>query len=419
MADNPKVNTDQFSLGPWPAGMNNRAGEHELPAGTLRAAINVDITNSGRVRRRVGRTAVLEDTGCHSIFGYDDRFLFVRDGTLYLGLPPDHVQIASWADLPVSYVVVNEDIYLSNGQASGIVEPGGAVLRPWGVESAPPVGSLTAVAYGGMWAGTYQVAVTFVDDRGQEGGSSIASTVDVAEGGGITIAGLPQPLSSFADFINIYVSGPNDDKRFLHTTVPIGTTTATIGQSTTVGRAQDTMLLDQFPPSLMLEYYNGRIYGIEYFGNHTIVKCTRPLRYGAHEPSVDFILVPGHVSVMKASSDGIYIVSDEARWYEGSGPDEFKPDTVLPFGAVPGTGVSMGNSRDVAWFSKLGWVIGKPGGKVETVTDANVAVSEYTSGVALFREDRGLRQIVSALRGPTASSFKATDYADAEVIRAK
>jgi len=62
-------------------------------------------------------------------------------------------------------------------------------------------------------------------------------------------------------------------------------------------------------------------------------------------------------------------------------------------------------------------VIGKSGGTVEQATDTQIVPSGYNSGVALFRESRGIRQLVSALRGPVENGFVATDFADAEIIR--
>jgi hypothetical protein len=75
------------------------------------------------------------------------------------------------------------------------------------------------------------------------------------------------------------------------------------------------------------------------------------------------------------------------------------------------------NGRQVAWFSEKGYVVGGNGGELRLAQDTNVAVSKYEHGAVLYREDRGVRQLASALRGATQSQFVASDYAEAELVR--
>jgi hypothetical protein len=408
-----KPGEDTAQLGPWPKGMNNRAAEHALGNDELRLAYNVDIDSQGNVFRRAGRTPILEQPGCHSAFGYGNHFLFVQNGTLYRGLPPAHAALRTGlSSLPMAYVEVNDVIHYSNGEITGRVLPSGQA-RPWGLPTPNPQPVVAAAGAGGLSAGRYQVATTWVDDTGEESGAEVSQSVDVLEGGGIALTGLPAaPSGFFITHRNVYASKTNDDQLYLVATIPAATSsyTVTAGQR---GRALQTQLMLPFPPSTLLAYYNGVIYGAK----DDVLWHSRALRYGLHNPRSDFIPFAKDVDVVLAVEDGLFVCADRTYWLGGKGPQEFSATAKLKFGAVRGTGVDIENSDKVAWFSKNGWMVGSAGGRIDQVTDTQVAPASYNSGVALFREERGIRQLVSALRAPTDNAFVATDYAEAEIIR--
>lgn len=403
--------SDQVKLGPWPKGMNNRVDEQELDDGFLRDALNVDITNAGYARRRRGYVALLAPA--HSVFAHDDKFLFVSGGDLYLGLPPNHAIVrAGVGTEEMAYVELNGEIYFSNGVVTGKIDQNNTP-RPWGIEIPNPVPVMAATAFGGMHAGTYQVALTYIDDRGEEGGGNHLGSILVPSGGGILISVLPTTLEPTVVSIRIYVSSVNDDLLFHLVTLPIGTPAYQVFLSGNLGREYDTDLMDPFPPCSQLAKYNGRIYGVD----GRFLWYTEPLRYGLTKLRENFIPYASDIGVVAPVEDGIYVCADRTWWLDGRGPGEFNTKDVLPFGAVLGSAVEIGNSRNMAWFSKNGFMIGKAGGKVEQVSDAALAMPGYTKGATLFREQYGLRQLVTVLRGSGEKFFKSADTADAEVIR--
>lgn len=406
---------DQLKLGPWPKGMNNRASEFEIEDGEVRYAVNVDFTNSGRIRRRLGYTPILEAARCRSVFAYDSTFLFVMGVDLYRGLPPNHsVFRAGVGAVDMSYVEVNSEIYYSNGSITGKIDTDG-VSRPWGIPAPNPVPVVTATAIGSMHAGGYTVSVSYVDDRGEESGVAVCPAVTVPQGGGVQLSNIATSPDPTVTGVNIYMTKNNGDEGYLIRTLPNGTASYFIAAPVAQLRAIQTDVMDPFPACTNLRHFNGRIYGVD--GN--VIWYTDALRYGLTRMRSNFLLFADEVDMFEPSVDGLYVAHGGKTWWiEGKNPDDFKSAAVvLPCGAVRGTGVAVENSRDMAWFSPRGWIVGKPGGKVEQITEARVVVPSYTRGASLFREQRGIRQLINTVAGKTDSNFVSSDFADAETVR--
>jgi hypothetical protein len=406
------------NFGPWPKGVNTRLSEFELKTADgvefLRDALNIDIDNTGRLRRRRGYAPIFSGDATHSLFAAKNHFLFVDDDTLYYGLPPNHSALLSGLPTltPMGYAEVNGEVRMSNGIITKRLTAAG-VLTPWGVDTPPGAPAIAAIGFGGLDAGRYQVAVVFVAPDGEESGASIVVDVTVAIGGGIQLTSIPQPTDGYTSAIRVYVTKVNGERFYHLVDLSVGTTTLNIGASSALGRELTTLFLQPFPACPLLEYYNGRMYGA--IGPY--VFYSEPLRYGLFRPAMNFILYSADVTVLKAVEDGMYVCADQTYWHGGAGAKQFSQRTLLPYGAVPGTGVKHENGRQVAWFSEKGYVVGGNGGELRLAQDTNVAVSKYEHGAVLYREDRGVRQLASALRGATQSQFVASDYAEAELVR--
>jgi hypothetical protein len=114
------------------AGLRNTVGEERLTPEELEAALNVDIDDSGALRRRRGTTKVAEGD-YHSLYRAARMTLVVKNGdlvqiypnyttrTLKAGVGADHL----------AYCEVSDTVYYSSRTQSGVIGPDGAVA-PWG-----------------------------------------------------------------------------------------------------------------------------------------------------------------------------------------------------------------------------------------------------------------------------------------------
>ena len=90
---------------------------------------------------------------------------------------------------------------------------------------------------------------------------------------------------------------------------------------------------------------------------------------------------------------------------------------LLPYGAVEGSATRIENSNDIAWFSSRGLVIGTQDGQAKNVQEDAVAVEPAATGATLFREQDGMRQLVSSLAGAQTSRAAADSFMTMEVVR--
>lgn len=120
---------------------------------------------------------------------------------------------------------------------------------------------------------------------------------------------------------------------------------------------------------------------------------------------------------MKSVADGIYICSDQTYWLSEIDTNEFQQRVVLPYGAVKGTGINIPKSDNVAWFSRFGMVIAGLEAQISNIQEDKSAVSEFENGAMIFREQKGLRQIIATLGTGVQSVHLASDYVTLETAR--
>lgn len=400
----------------WPAGMNNIAPDFALPDGSLRNAVNVDVFDSGMLRRRKGYTEAVAGTDCHSLWATDNGdALFVQGDNLY------RLQYTSgaWSTTSLGtgyrgrrmwYVNLNGETYFSNGVKNGIYASG--TIRDWGIETPAGVPT-TATSAGNLPAGKYQVTVTFLSSTFEESGSSVSVTHTLSAEGGVFLTNIPQPIDSTISYIRVYMTPQNGDVFYKVADLASGSTSYNIANFNP-GAPLRTQHLSRFPACTHLEYWNGVIYGAD----GDIVWHTDPLRYGLYDPSKNFLMHSADVSIIKAVPDGLYIAADKTRFVVVDEAGMPVQREVLPYGAVSGTDGRMPDSTDVFWFSVEGMVVASTGGQVKNIMANSIAVDEYTEGVSMLREQDGVSQIVCSLTGKgDASALTCTDYAEAEIIR--
>ncbi len=401
------------SRGPWPKGINNRLPDRHIPSDALRNAVNVELRSNGTLRRRAGYTQ-LESNRYHSLWCENDVALVVKDDALTALAVADLSETTLLAGLSagnrMAYLWTAQGVYLSNGVISRRYV--GGALRPWGVEHAHAQPTLSAVSNGGLSAGRYQVAITYSFADGEEGGTTVAASVDVSNGGGIQAAAIPQPASSDVTHINVYVTPANGDTLYLYGTYADGTTSVTISSSTTLGRELSTQFLYPMPAGSVLEEFNGRLYVA--VGN--IVWFSEPFQYGQRR-TMGFMLFPETVTILsRATNVGLHVVSDQHYFLEGGGPELFKQQALLNHRGVKGTLTKLPESQTRVWMSDQAMVTSPGDGTLEQRLNEQLMIEEATEGSVLYQERDGEAFILASLRdGQSAAA--ATDYVEAEVIR--
>lgn len=412
MAQSPEL----LSHGPWKRGVNTLASDQALGTDELRNAVNVDLTKEGHGRRRPGFTSRYA-TKTHSIWSdgqtlygvtNDNLSFFTRaaNGTL----TPTTLRAGFPSTLPVAWLALNERVFYSNGIVTGMIY-NKTQHYPWGTENPAGQPTLTASSSGGLHAGRYQIAVTFVSSLGEEGGTGQAAAVDVAAGGGISLSAIPQPKDASVTKIRIYRTEANADVFYLYGEYAVGTTSASVGASNSLGKVLDTQFLYPPPPGGLLEAYNGRIYIVA----GSVIWYTEALRPGAIRMT-NFKLWPSDINLFAAVDNGIIVGSEAIDFLQGSDPKNMVLLPRLPFGAVKGTLVRDTKTKTLTWFSPQGLCRADAQGNM-AVVNHNVTFEHADQGAALLREVNGIRQVVGVMKGGAASTLTNQDLIDAEAVR--
>lgn len=393
----------------WPKGVNTVLPAESLPDDTLRSGVNIDVLDSGKIRRRKGFTEVIGASGIRSGISHKGAIHFLQSGafkrleasgvitTLDTGL----------SDRYGSFCPVNDDLYFSNGVDFRLLRDG--VVGPHGTPTCalPPTLARTA---GALPEGTYQALATYVQPSGEEGGCVSATSITVVADSSITVTA---PAGSYD--VNLYLTPPNGEVFYLAATVAAGTS-ITFTTSIPQGPACRTQFCTPLPPGDLIEVYGGELYSAS--GN--ILWHSETFQFGLCRPSKNFFIFPSEITLLKATTDGIYVGSDAIYFLAGTGPGDFQQRPVLPTTAARNSVSNIPKSNGFLFFSGRGVVTAMPGGQIELLHDAVAPADVFEHGATVFREQDGLTQMLGVgMVTQYASGLVAMDFMEAEVIRAR
>ena len=403
-----------MKLGPFPLGMNNKTESHDLPPGSVRNAVNVDFTDSGRIRRRDGITKIYSGINVRDSFDCPIGTFFV-EGSDLKSLNDDNSATILKGGIhgdTVAYEYRNEICYFSDGLITLKIYPDGSVTQ-WGIDI--PVAPLIHETAGSCDAGDYIAAVTFVDINGKESGISGYAVTAIVSGKGIKFINLPFSTDPQVVGLSLYLSMPNGSSLFHVGQVANGTAAYTVSSpGYDTGRILENGNIVKPPACSIIKYYHGRMYNVV----KNVVWYTEEFAPDWCDSSKNYLQFPHDIVMMQPVTDGIYFADTKSTvFYAGAGPADFIVQDVFDYGAVYGLSKKIKNSNNVVWVSQRGVVIGGPSGQIRNLDENNLAIGTADSASLLIREENGLRQVLASLKNPTTSTLVCSSFATVEVIR--
>ena len=391
-------------------GINNRLPDFSLSVRDkgdwLRDAVNVDIDNAGRVRRRAAATLVQAMTDADSLYMTGTTTGYLRRGAaIYAITLPTYSEtlfkILS-ADAPLSWTEFNGALYYSNGTDSGRIE--GGVAYPWGLAT-PNAPTCTTIP-GAIYAGAYQVGVSYSNSvTGEEGGISASSNPSLSAAGGIRIT-LPG-ASAGATHVNVYFSTVNGSIPMWIGSYATGTATVDVVAEPTRLRESNGRFEAPLPAGAQIFMANGRLCSVD--GKR--INIGSPARPGYYIPidgrqraegapmDYGYITFPADVDLAVPTQMGVYVAyGDVTQFFAGTdlAATELVKD-VLPYGAVPGTAFVVPHKENplVGWFGAHGIVLGDPQGTVKDAMIDNIDLTPPAAGVSTLIQTDGFRRVAS------------------------
>lgn len=337
-------------------GLTNMFATTDIPNGFVRDLVNCDIDSAGRlVLPRPGATQVYSGTGCHSWFEFNDgvgRGLFVEGGLLKrLNADYTALTLASVGDSEMSYVEFNGRVYYSNKVVFGCYRYG--VASPVGIPVPGHQPTATATTSGGMYAGTYGVAIRWMRN-GEASGTIKSVYVDVPSDGGITLTGFPPPPAT-VDEIEVFLSRVNGEELYYYDTFPATTDFIALHYSREADPL-DTQFLRQSVPGLGLTVHEGRLHWLR----DNAVGRSVPFRFGLTEPMSGLSfpnLTTNIISVSGADRRTLYVTTTHAVYRVDNVEGQYRSTKVLPYGVPRGAYAYVADKTLAAIFSERGVVL--------------------------------------------------------------
>lgn len=385
------------------AGLRNKIRAERFEPGDLVSAMNVNIGNDGQLARRDGRELKLA-ASAHSLWSDGIICLFV-DGTTLKRLNADYtattvVELTSGD--PMSYVPVNGRVYYGNGTDKGIIGEAGAA-RTWGL--VPPGLPLAANAGGALPAGTYQFAMTYVREDGQESGTGLAGRIDVTTGG-IEFSRIPVSDDPTVTHKIIYITPQNGDVLYRAAVLR-----EDVVEYTYTGGPLSVPLNTQYmqdpPAGEIVAYHFGHLYVVR----GSIVYYSQPYGYELFDLR-DFFQFDSPVRVFAPVDSGIWVGTDNGvAWLAGVEPGKLEKVDRSSAKSVKGTlayihadslpAIKEGvpDTKVALWWTDDGVVAGYPSGVLHTLTDSRYRPSiDGKTGAGLVAKTTSGDQYIAVIK---------------------
>lgn len=313
-------------------GINNVVPAIDQTASDLSHAVNVDITNAQRLRRRRGFTLV-DGCQCYSNVFEGLRFTLATTQAGSLVAVDDtgvlreiHPSIAGrvwFVDLPDGRVA------FSNGLQNGITD--GFAFTSWGVQAPEHCGTSYQIP-GQLPAGKYRWAVSFVRSDGLESGLATSDVVQLQRPSGLVVAGLPYAQGLHC---RVYLTHANGEAFYFAGDAQDGELRIAAHEGTGLARTLD---LCAPPAGRLLATWNGR--ALVALGD--LLLASQPTLPEQFDLTRDFKRFESEITLVQPVAGGIFVGTEHAlHFLEGASFDSLALRTVLRGRVVLGSGAAV------------------------------------------------------------------------------
>ena len=391
----------------WSAGANNIASKDRLPKTAVRHAVNVDPLPGGTLASRAGYEPVYVGTNVRGVLALGDKLLIADGANLVeFNTQNDTSRVARTIASTGVFVgtVMNDVLYLSTENET--LEYDGTTVKMWGTPDVFNQPVVSAVA-GGLLAGHYQVAMTYTDQWGREGGTDQPVVLYVPDNGGVAVTVGPVPAGCVA---NVYMGAVNGSTLFLQgtRTTAGAVTIATMRDDTT---QCETVLLRAPQPATRMATHNG----VVLMAKGGTLSMTRPMQPHLVSRARGFVQYADDIGDIMSDGAAVFVSADKCYALTNVETDGIEQATVLEFPAIAGTSTQLPDGR-VAWMTRYGQAISK-NGDLELPNRQTFAPSPAASGAAGVIDTNGNQLIVTTTRGTQAGNqLAATDFYIGEIL---
>ena len=369
-------------------GINNKARSESMPEGYARSAINVDMDNAGNARNRPGFTQ-LYSGDCHSFW----KRYFVEGGDLkYLNADNTATTIKTGVgNEEVSYTTIADRIYYSNGSVVGSIINGS--FQAWGIDRPTFQPTTTASSHGGMFAGDYQVAITWLRN-GEESGTINGSSISLDDGEGIRLSNFPVPPGDITQ-VAVYVSSTNGKTFWLYNEYPADVSEVFVSSAISTIPLR-TQFANKPQPFTIVQSHYGRIYGA--IGKY--VYFSNPQNYGLFDTN-NYWVLPDSVTGIVSVPGAVYVgTANQIYRISGIDGDGSPVKTVVKeYGMTLTLDYPYDKDNEIAYVRSTKGDIAITSEGISEITATALAMDEYRTGFLTLIESDGIKKLIGISQG--------------------
>lgn len=373
----------------WSRGSDNLSPADRLPPGFVRLTVNADPVPGGKLALRSGYEQVYEGADVRGVLALGERLL-VADGSslVEVNTRTRAHRVVRTIDPAGRFVGAEHAGVLYFCTVTECLEYDGTTVRSWGVPDVTAQPEVRVVPAGTLRAGHYQVAMTYVDDSGREGGTDAPAVVSVAEGAALEVVIPPAPSGSTA---NLYVGSV--DGGTLYFQGAYGPGVVNVGAVRDDTRVLRTALRRAPTPGDIMVSHNGCLY----IAQGRYLMGTMPLTPHLLDRAKLFFQFPSDIGAL-LSAGPLYVSADVSYAITDAETDAPQQRVVLHSQAIKGTAVQLPDRRG-AWLTRYGQAITTVEGGMELVNRKTFSVGDRQSGAACLLETNGNQLIVTTTQG--------------------
>ena len=372
-------------------GLKNTSDPLRVGLGWLTQADNVDITDTGALKKRGGYSLAQAGAFTDAYATLDEQRMYVMDGGQLKAMtgPASSITLQSGnSSTSMHWTEINEQVFFNNGTDAGIIQPDNAVL-PW--RWAEPDAPALAAVDGDLPAGLYRVLCTYTLADGRETGACDPAEITLNTGQALQISGLKPGC-------NVYIA-PADSTVFQYAGYPDGTAFVWSQSPDNLGRDFVNDGLDSLPLEIdVIQAWRGRIYAAQYFPSEdqTAIWFSQPLGFHLFNLAQDFFIVPGRVTMLAPTDTALIVGTNKA--IHAYSPEGIQ--LLAPYGVVPGQHWSKDDSGQILFWTARGLCAALP---FLNLTAKNVSVAPGVSaGGSIVQIDGQKRFVVAIQQGGAA-----------------
>ncbi|MBD1554770.1 hypothetical protein [Pseudomonas typographi] len=390
----------------WSLGINNRAPWRSLPEGSARDIVNLDPMPGGGIALRRGYQQVYAGSAVRGALAVGN-YVLIADGTslcCYDTTTDSSTVLKTIAGAGrFNGAVLNDELFFCTENETLRFKDG--VLRTWGVQTASSHPVPTIVA-GGLAAGEYQCAITFVDAYGDEGGTVSPLLITVTDDTGLQFT-LPTPPEG--GFCRLYVGPRQASTLYLQFE---GSGTALITSIDDSTARLETLNCRTPVVADFIEAHNA----VLLMADGAVLWHTDPMHPHLRSPMRGFLQFGASIDGVMSSDGGVFVAADQTFFIAGLETDQAQQLKVFPHGAVRGTFTRTADNH-AAWMTRYGIAKSDGQGGAALLSADRFVPEIAASGQSGLLESNGNQLVVTTMTpSQSGNPLAAADYYDVEIV---